>query len=193
MCPQNMLIINGICKNSTSCPDGTYKESSTIGMVCVGKCSSALYIDGNRCVKKCSSKQVIEGINCSDNCSSAKPYRFLNVSDYENPMTVCVLYCPEGFLIFRNKCIEYADCIYNGRVVYQDGCYDSCPPPTVLDSQTSCSYDIVVLYTTLEAVSFSLAFILFLSILFMCCYKGRLGCKCKPSSAKELVSFQLES
>lgn len=192
-CPQNMLIINGICKNSTSCPDGKYKENSTIGVVCVGKCSSAFYVDGNRCVKKCSSKQVIAGRNCSVNCSSAKPYRFINVSDYENPMTVCVLYCPEGFLIFRNKCIEYDDCINKLRVVYQDGCYDSCPPPTVLDSRTNCSYDTVELYTTLEAVSFSLAFILFLFILFMCCYKGRLGCKCKPSSAKELVSFQLES
>lgn len=118
-CPKNMFIIDDVCRNVSTCPNGTFTEKSSHGTLCTEKCSNSLYINGNMCIKKCPSHTVIEDQHCNNNCSGTKPYRFPRGSDYDNPAILCVSECPDGYCMYQKNCISCLECRDHQQVAYK--------------------------------------------------------------------------
>lgn len=190
-CPKNMFIIDDVCRNVSTCPNGTFTEKSSHGTLCTEKCSNSLYINGNMCIKKCPSHTVIEDQHCNNNCSGTKPYRFPRGSDYDNPAILCVSECPDGYCMYQNKCISCDECQYHQQVVYKNLCVDSCPPTYVINSNYICFYNSYYLHRGLQAMFFLFTIICVFFIIVLCCYRGPLKCSRKSPEEEQEDSASL--
>lgn len=117
---------NGKCV--FSCSKGT--EIDTKAKTCRICKNEGLYYEDEKCVGKCRDYSIIDPDTWScSNCSAQNKY-FLN-------NTTCVDKCPKGYETNDtiNVCIN---CKEQGKVIYINKCYDSCPKNSYADQNFTC-------------------------------------------------------
>lgn len=118
---------NGTCV--ISCSDGT--EIDLKNKACRVCKMEGLYYEDEKCVGQCRNYSIIDPITWScSNCSSSSHKYYLNI-------TTCVDQCPKGYEANEtiNVCIN---CKEEGKVVYLNKCYDTCPNNTYVDKDSIC-------------------------------------------------------
>ncbi|XP_062617195.1 proprotein convertase subtilisin/kexin type 5-like [Saccostrea cucullata] len=173
-CPKEThVVIDNICTNMSECLKSFFFQASKSGNLCTEKCPQNLLSNGRHCVSRCPGNKVINERNCTDECTDTNPNKFKN----ESIGTMCLSVCPDGFVNYKNECIDKDECIIiKNFYIFNKTCFNECPKRTIQikdDYHTCQAVDIAQAYQ--NVVTFFVYAGLF-SILFyiICCYKGGL-------------------
>ncbi|XP_061176444.1 balbiani ring protein 3-like [Saccostrea echinata] len=177
ICPKEThVVINNICTKISECLNSFVFQPTNQGNLCTEKCPQNLLSNGRHCVSRCPGNKVIIEKNCTDECTYTKPSKFKNESIGG---IFCISVCPDGFVNYRNECIDKNECIFNKQsYVFNKTCFEKCPKRTVPinegDMYHTCkAVDIAQAYQNVVTL-FAYAGLFSVLFYFVCCYKGSL-------------------
>lgn len=141
-CPDNRVIIDGVCKLHEQCKNHPLIERTLKGKVCKHGCSKGTYMNGTNCINSCPSDLYVFNNTCVQNCPKYAPYLWKSFG--ATVSRKCLSHCPFFMVINGSDCINIVECVgflkEKDFAIHDGVCVKECPSGMIRFKDTSCQY-----------------------------------------------------
>lgn len=141
-CPDNRVIIDGVCKLHEQCKNHPLIERTLKGKVCKHGCSKGTYMNGTNCINSCPSDLYVFNNTCVQECPKYAPYLWKSFG--ATVSRKCLSHCPFFMVINGSDCINIVECVgflkEKDFAIHDGVCVKECPSGMIRFKDTSCQY-----------------------------------------------------
>lgn len=141
-CPNNRVIVDGVCKLHEKCANHPRIEDTPEGRVCRHGCSEGKYLYGINCIWSCPHDLFVFNKTCVQECPKHAPYLW---KAFGATMTrECFSFCPIFMVVNGSDCISITECVgimlEKDYAIHNGMCVKECPSRMLRFKNSSCQY-----------------------------------------------------
>lgn len=141
-CPNNRVIVDGVCKLHEKCTNHPFIKDTPKGRVCGHGCPEGKKLYGTKCIWSCPHDLYVFNKTCVQECPKHAPYLWKAFG--ATIPRECFSFCPFMMVVNGSDCISIIECVgimlEKDYAIHNGMCVKECPSRMLRFKNSSCQY-----------------------------------------------------